>query len=162
MQRVGLKARQLAGQGLADAVIVDYLQKARYQERVRGLTPAQLRGQDVEALKNLAEELGIVVLLASQMTREARSQRRKTRHTIRDTGEADEKANVVITLDREILEIPLRDPGGVLVADGGELSPEVILRVDKNTLGKTGEARLVLNGERFRLADMADERALAA
>jgi len=33
----------------------------------------------------------------------------------------------------------------------------VTLRVDKNTLGKTGEGRLVLNGERFRLADMAVE-----
>ena len=157
MQRVALKARQLAGRGLADAVIVDYLQKARYQEQVRGLTPAQMRGQDVEGLKVLAEELGIVVLLASQLNREAQSQKRKTRFTIRDTGEADEKANIVITLDREILEIPLRDGGGKLVADEGELSPEVTVRVDKNTLGKTGEGRLVLNGERFRLADMAEE-----
>jgi len=155
MGRVALKARQLAGQGLADVVIVDYLQKARYSEAVRGLTPAQMRGQDVETLKVLAEELGIVVLLASQMNRQAASQRRKTRHTIRDTGEADEKANLVITLDREILEIPLRGADGELVADEGELSPEVTLRVDKNTLGKTGEGRLVLNGERFRLADMA-------
>jgi len=154
MQRVGLKARQLAGRGLADVVIVDYLQKARYQETVRGLTPAQMRGQDVEALKVLAEELGIVVILASQLNREAQSQRRKTRFTIRDTGEADEKANIVITLDREILETSLRDDGKV-VADEGELSPEVVVRVDKNTLGKTGEGRLVLNGERFRLADMA-------
>jgi len=157
MQRVALKARQLAGRGLADAVIVDYLQKARYQEAVRGLTPAQMRGQDVEALKVLAEELEIVVLLASQLNREAQKEKRKTRFNIRDTGEADEKANLVITLDREILEIPLRDAAGQLVADEGELSPEVVVRVDKNTLGRTGEGRLVLNGERFRLADMAEE-----
>jgi len=152
MQRVVNKARLLASRGRLDVVIVDYLQKARLQETVRGLTPAQMRGQDVEALKVLAEELGLVVLLASQLNREAVTATHKTRHQIRDTGEADEKANIVITLDREILE---QDLGAIALK--GELSPTVKVRVDKNTLGRTGETRLVLAGPHFDLKDVASQ-----
>jgi len=156
MQRVANKARLLASRGQVDAVVVDYLQKAKLQEWARGQTVAQIRGGDVEALKVLAEELGLVVLLASQLNREALTATYKTRHQIRDTGEADEKGNVVCTLDREILLENWLDPtSGAIVALKGELAPTVRVRVDKNTLGRTGEAKLVLDGPHFDLKDEA-------
>jgi replicative DNA helicase len=154
MTRVASTARQLAAKGQADVVLVDYLQKARLVSR-GGLTPAQVRGQQVETLKVLAEELAIPVLLATQLNRAAWGQARKTRHTIRDTGEADEKANVVILLDREILAEDAKSETGRVVARAGELSPVVKVRTDKNTLGNTGDDTLIMNPARFRILDQA-------
>jgi replicative DNA helicase len=151
--RVVTKARLLAATAGLDVLIVDYLQKVRFSEVVRGLTPAQMRGQDVEALKVLSEELGIVAVVATQLNREAAGQTRKTRHTIRDTGELDEKANVVILLDRDLLSEPLRGTAGEVVAEAGEYSPLVTVRVDKVTLGRPGELHLMADGPRFDFID---------
>jgi replicative DNA helicase len=148
MPMVALKVRQLATRNPVDAVVVDYLQKAAFHQYERGLTPAQMRGQDVETLKILAEELDVPVVLGSQMNRQAQGVEHKTRHQLRDTGEADEKGNIVLILDREILEKDL----GVFKA--GEYSPEVSVRIDKNTLGKTGKTTLILDGPRFKLGDL--------
>jgi replicative DNA helicase len=157
MQRVAATARKLAAQGLADVVMVDYLQKARL-EHGDGLTPAQMRGQQVEALKVLAEQLAVPVLLASQLNRSAFGQARKSRHSIRDTGELDEKANVVILLDRQVLEDDLYDESimpAKMIAEAGQLSPVMRVFIDKNTLGETGDGKLRFDGSRFRLLDIA-------
>jgi replicative DNA helicase len=152
MGRVSSVARQLISRDLVDVIIVDYLQKARLVFH-DGLTTAQVRGQQVETLKVLSEELKIPVLLATQLNRSAREQSRKSRHSIRDTGEADEKANVVILLDREVLQTDLPNERGNVCAKAGEMSPIVKVRTDKNTLGSTGDDRLVMNVERFLILD---------
>lgn len=146
--RAAAQARRMISNNEADVVIVDYLQKAPYREVVKGINPAQMRGQDVEVLKSLAEREQIPVLLLSQMSREATHERRKTGHTIRDTGEALDKANLVITLHRDILDEP-RDGYQV-----GDMSPIVRVRVDKQTLGRTGEGELVVNPRKFLMGDV--------
>ncbi len=154
MARVCAQARVMIRQHGVRVIVIDYLQKARYVEHVRGLTPAQMRGQDVEMVKSLAERERVPAMLLSQLNREANRESRKTRHTIRDTGELDEKANVVITLDRKILDSGGKF-GGQWVA-AGSLSPEVTVRVDKQTLGRTGEVGLVMNPGRYLMAGKAD------
>jgi replicative DNA helicase len=153
-QRVAAKARQLAAKGLCDVGIVDYLQKL-YLMRRRGQNKADDLGDAVEMLKVLAEQLGIPVLLASQFNRGSRGAARKTGDFIRGSGEPHEKANVVITLDREILDAPIYDEAGHKVAEIGQRSPVVQVRVDKNTLGPTGDTQLMMNPERFLILDVA-------
>jgi replicative DNA helicase len=153
-QRVAAKARQLSAKGLCDVGIVDYLQKLYLVHR-RGQNKADAIGDAVEVLKVLAEQLGIPMLLASQFNRAALSAGRKTGDFIRGSGEPHEKANVVITLDREILDAPICDEVGRIVAEVGQRSPVVQVRVDKNTLGPTGDTQLMMNPERFLILDVA-------
>ena len=143
MQRIALKARELASRRRLDAIIVDYLQKIPYTDHVKGLNTAQMRGQDVEIIKSLGEDMGNVVVLGSQLSRQ---------NEIRDTGEALEKCNVSIRLERPLLENG--QLGGVL-AHTGEMGPEVTVTVDKNSLGRTGKAKMILIGPRFLLAGIA-------
>jgi replicative DNA helicase len=147
MQRIALKARELAGRRRLDAVIVDYLQKIPYSDRVKGLNTAQMRGQDVETIKSLAEDMGVVAILGSQLSRQ---------NEIRDTGEALEKCNVSIRLERPLLE---DGAIGGTVVHTGEMGPEVTVTVDKNTLGRTGKAKMLLIGPRFMLGGLTSGRA---
>ena len=157
MGQVAATARKLAARGMADVVIVDYLQKARLLGD-SGMNSAQERGQQVEVLKVVAEQLGMPILLAAQFNRSSWGPSRKSRHMIRGTGEADEKANVVILLDREVLDGPQRDSSGSVVAQAGEMSRVVKITVDKNTLGSTGDDELVLNPVRFLMLDKSRVR----
>ena len=157
MARVVSVASNLFRQDKADIIIVDYLQKAAWRESVRGMNTAQMRGADVEMLKSMAELEGTPVLLMSQMNREAAYQKRKTRHTLRGSGEIDEKANLVITLDRELLEDDVEYPSRTYRA--GEYSPIMTVRVDKQTLGRTGEMKMWMDLPRFSLRDVAIQEA---
>lgn len=147
MERVVSVARSLIRRDKADIIVVDYLQKAAWQQKIKSMNTAQMRGADVETLKSMAEQERVPVMLASQMNREAAHQARKTRHTIRDTGEADDKANLVITLNRNILDDDVVK--GDRTYKSGEYSPMVTVRVDKQTLGRTGELSLWMDAERF-------------
>lgn len=150
-------ARNEIRRGRADVVVVDYLQKAPMWEHTRGMNTAQMRGGDVEALKHLAETENMPVLLMSQMSRASRSMERKTAETLRDSSEIEDKANVVITLNRKIL-----DEGTDGFAEG-DRSPHMRVRVDKNTLGRTGETELYADAKHFQLieserVDLAEDR----
>jgi len=59
---------------------------------------------------------------------------------MRGAGEKSEKANVVVLLARKRTE------------DG--YSPSVDVRVDKNTVGRTGDFQQYMEGEYFRVADI--------
>lgn len=120
-----------------DAVVIDYFQKIAYDRANRfGLTAAQARGQMAEACKNMAESLGLPVLMLSQLNRDGK---------IRDTGELEEKANVLIEIERE------RD------SLTGKYVTEATLKVLKNTMGQVFNTSLGFNGRRYQWADMAME-----
>ncbi|MFH1603028.1 MAG: DnaB-like helicase C-terminal domain-containing protein [Pseudomonadota bacterium] len=146
------KARQLNARGLCDVMIVDYLQKLRLGFR-NGENKADAIGNAVEGIKNGLEQMGIAGLLASQFSRRSNAQSRKTADLIRGSGEVEEKTNIVITLDRDILTSEIRGPQGNIIAYPGERSPQVKVRVDKNTAGPTGDCELVMNGARFLMLD---------
>jgi len=156
-QRIATRMHLLHGKGLCDVAVIDYLQKIRLF-RNRGQNDASAIGDQVEAIKNACEQLGICALVGSQINRQAHEYNRKTEHGIRGSGEVGEKSNLVITLDRAILEAPMLDSAGRIVAGVGQRSPEMIGRVDKNTMGPTGDFKLVMLPERFTISDMATER----
>jgi replicative DNA helicase len=152
MARLAAKAKNMARQGKANIVIVDYLQKAPLKEHVRGMTTAQMRGADAETLKSMAEREKVPVMAGSQVNRAGAKAATVTRAGIRDSGEIDEKSNLVLTMDREILKAQKFFGGRIY--EKGSYSPEVVMRVDKQTLGGTGERKLLMNPARFTIADI--------
>jgi replicative DNA helicase len=160
-RRIANKARQMHAKGLIDVVIVDYLQKMEREQR-RGWNTNDALADCVEVFKVLTEQLDISLLLGSQLNRQSEYAGRKTGVHIRGTGEAHEKANIVLTLDREILESPITDSDGTETAHRGQRSPQMFVRVDKNTYGEMGDTELVMNGARYVITDVWHEAARAA
>lgn len=154
--RIAQTARMLNRRGLCDVCVVDYLQKLRLTYH-QGANKADALGSTVEVLKIAAEKMGIPFVLASQFNRAAMYSDRKTGDFIRGSGEPHEKANLVLTLDRPILDAEVLGPGGRVVARPGERSPVVAVRVDKNTAGATGDVQLIMNAARFLILDQGEE-----
>ena len=95
------KARRLhAEQGL-DLVVVDYLQLMTVDRR------AENRNQEVtqisQSLKNLARELNIPVLVASQLSRavEQRADKRPVLSDLRDSGAIEQDSDVILFIYRD-------------------------------------------------------------
>lgn len=141
VQRITNQARMLHDRGMCDVAIIDYLQKIRrvFQQ---GWNLAQVVGGQVEALKTCGEQLGIPVAVGSQFNRTTKGKAIKTSDDIRDTGELEEKTNIMITLDRPLDETT------------GQRTPIATVRVDKNTNGPTGTSVLAFNGPRYLFADL--------
>jgi replicative DNA helicase len=146
------KARQMHQRGQCDVLIADYFQKFRLAYR-NGQNKADALGNAAEGIKTFLEQAGIPGMVGSQINRRADEFRRKQAKHIKGSGDIEDKANIVITMDRDILDVPVFDDQGVLLANKGDRSPEVRVRVDKNTNGPTGDAELVINGARFLMLD---------
>ena len=144
--------RLLNRRGRCDVAIVDYVQLMPLLSS-RGLNSAQARGQQVQTIKNTVERLGVPTMAASQFNKQAMKRGYKVMDDIRDSGEIAERANLVITLDRERLDSDQRGPQGRIIAKEGSLSPTVNGRVDKNTAGPTGPFNLTMVGHRYLMKD---------
>ena len=131
-----------AGRQPIDVVIVDYFQKLAFDEHNQfKLNSAQARGQQVEAMKILAENLEVPVILMSQFSRAARMQTYRKSDFVRDTGELVERANYVIVLDRKIQEDGSCDPVSKVI-------------VEKNTFGGIYAGHLLFDGARYLWTDL--------
>lgn len=145
MERTVAELRKLQAEGQCDVVVVDYLEKAAASKRqlqMFGSNTYQREADNVEQLKNFAESTGIPVLMITQMSKEGKGQTfdKMDRNSIRGAGEKSEKANLVVMLKRE------------RVADG--YSNEIEVLVDKNTMGRTGTFKQVMQPEYFRVGDL--------
>lgn len=76
-------------------VVVDFLQLLNFNTTRRDLTTEQLMGQASRTLKNLADRLGLCVVLLSQINR-SQSNMRPSLAVIRDSGQIAEAADMVI------------------------------------------------------------------
>jgi replicative DNA helicase len=131
------------GRGLADVVIVDYLQKLSLGLR-RGENKADAIGNSIEGQKNSAEQLGIPWILGSQLSYEGH---------LRGSKEIEDKSNIVLFLERPILTVPACDEAGQVIADIGQRTPQTTVHIIKNTAGPTGKTELVMNAARFLMLD---------
>ena len=148
------KARELNAKGLCDVMVVDYFQKVRIW-RPQGASTNDGLADIAEVLKNCCEMLGIAGMAGSQINRRAEEAARVTAAHLRGSGEIGEKANIVITLDRDILTKP--QMVGKRVHEIGERSPLMNVRIDKNTMGPTGDCQLVIQGERFWIKELSHQ-----
>ncbi len=95
------KARRLKSQYGAGLILVDYLQL------VQGPRSVENRQQEISAisrsLKSLAKELGIPIIVASQLSRaiEKRESRRPILSDLRESGAIEQDADVVMFIHRQ-------------------------------------------------------------
>lgn len=108
-----------------DFIFVDYLQivTSEYKNRTEAVTNISIR------LTNLAKNLGIVVFVLAQLSREAERDRdtRPQLHHLKDSGQTEQDARIVIGLYRESYYDPEKN----------DTSTEVIFM--KNSEGSTGK-----------------------
>jgi len=144
MDRTVQELKRLKSENQCDVVLLDYLEKnaaSRRQLQMFGSNTYQREADNVEQIKNFAEstETPIVMLTQMSKTGKARDIDDLDRTAIRGAGEKTEKANVVVLLQRDRVE------------DG--YSQQVNVRVDKNTVGATGQFAQWMEPEFFRVHD---------
>ena len=134
------RARRLQMEHKIKLLIVDYLQLARsrnLENRVQEVSEIS------QALKNLARELDIPILVTSQLSRavEARGEPRPQLSDLRESGSIEQDADIVMFLYRE-------DP---------EDKENINLFVAKHRNGPTGEFPMFFRGDRTKFYER-DER----
>lgn len=139
------KARRLHLEHNLSLLIVDYLQLVdpgkHYDNRVQEVSIVS------QALKNLARELNIPVLAASQLSRavEHRGERKPQLADLRESGAIEQDADVVMFIYRPDVEIVSSTiPTKLLIA--------------KHRNGPTGEIDLMFKGDRIRFYNSDSKR----
>jgi len=148
MERTVNRLKQLKVDGKCDVVIIDYLEKAApndTQKKLYGSNLYQREADNVERLKNFAENTETPVLMLAQMNKSNKTggMDKVDRTGVRGAGEKTEKANLVVLLNREWDEIKKT------------YSPLVDVRVDKNTLGPTSAFSQFMKPESFQIHDLS-------
>lgn len=130
---IAAKARMLQRQHGVKVIVIDYLQLCASGR------PTESRHHQIEelsrGLKNLARDLGITIVLLSQLNREVekRASGRAVLSDLKESGAIEEDADVVILLNN------IGDPR----PDGSRL---IACDVPKNRQGRTGELALRFDG----------------
>jgi replicative DNA helicase len=125
----GLCYREKAGEGL-DLVVIDYLGKIA-DKRVSGMTQNDHIGHIVGTLQNLSKEVEVPILLLCQLSRavEARRPQIPGPSDLRDSGNTEQDADIVMFIYRE--EIYTRKRPG-----------EADILISKNRDGEPGACTL--------------------
>jgi len=120
--------------------VIDYLQLMRGT----GDTRAQEVGSVSRGLKALAKELNVPVIALAQLNRatESRPDRRPTLADLRDSGEIEQDADIVIMLHRESFQ-----------REAPEWANLAEMLIRKNRNGPTGDCLLAINGALMRFSD---------
>jgi len=145
-------------EGVCQAVVFDYLDKvqpSRGQAKLFGDNTWERQAADMEALKTFAEKSNIPVFTATQGNKSMQAGGTQTRQAIQGSGQKSQKAQLVIILTRDIVgEGGLYDSENVLIAEAGEYSPIVNVRIDKQNRGKTGSIKQFIVGKFFTVRDI--------
>ena len=142
------KARRLKAEHGLDLIIIDYIQlmqgRGRFENRVTEVASIS-RG-----LKGLAKELGVPVVVLSQLSRapEQRPNKRPQLSDLRESGALEQDADVVIMIFREDMYEATEENQGVA---------ELIIAKQRN--GPTGTARLAFIREYTRFENLERGRA---
>jgi len=134
------KARRIQRTHGLGLIVIDYLQLMRGT----GDNRAQEVGSVSRGLKALAKELRVPVIALAQLNRatESRPDRRPTLADLRDSGEIEQDADIVVMLHRESMH-----------RDAPEWAGLAELLIRKNRNGPTGECLLEIDGPRMRFYD---------
>jgi replicative DNA helicase len=152
-------------EGVCQAVCFDYLDKvqpSRSQEKLFGSNTWERQSADVEALKVFAEKHHVPVVTATQGNKAMQEIGAiQTRRNISGSGGKTQKAQLVIILTRDLVGSEgLRTEAGVPIAEAGEYSPFVNVRIDKQNRGKTGVTiTQYLVGKYFDIRDIIRSKA---
>jgi replicative DNA helicase len=135
------KARRLQLEHNVGLLIVDYLQLVdpgrKYESRVQEVSVVS------QSLKNLARELSLPVLAASQLSRavEHRGEKKPQLADLRESGAIEQDADVVFFIYRPDAE-----------STGPNISTKLLIAKHRN--GPTGEIDLLFRGDRIRFMNI--------
>lgn len=157
-----LEAR--VAEGVCDCVVFDYLDKvqpSRGQATFFGGNAWERQANDMEQLKVFAERCKVPVLTATQGNKTMQQQgQTQTRQAIQGSGQKSHKAQLVIILTRDLVGPDgLRDRNGAIIAEAGEYSPLVNVRIDKQNRGRTSAFQQFLVGRFFDVRDIQQSSA---
>lgn len=124
-----------------DVIVIDYLQLIRSDTFYRGNRVAEV-GAISKAIKALAMELNIPIILLSQLNRasEGRETREPSMSELRESGDIEQDASVIILLWNMSEED--RSKKGC--------------KVEKNRQGETGKMELRFDGDKMRFKDAGE------
>jgi len=150
-ERTTAELRKLRADGLCEIAIIDYLEKtapSTRQLRMYGTNHFQREADNVEQLKTLGESLDMPILMLAQMSKAGKTTAADSldRTGMRGAGEKSERANVVVLLHREYQN------------DETGYSPTVNVRIDKNTIGRTGAFQQYMEAKYVRVTDTVEVR----
>lgn len=143
------KARRLKAKHGLSILIVDYIQLMTAPASKRGFENRTLElGALSRALKGLAKELDIPVVVLSQLSRapEARKDHRPMLSDLRESGALEQDADVVLFIYRDEVYNPQTDDAGIA---------ELIIAKQRN--GPTGPVKLAFLREQTRFANLAQQ-----
>ena len=135
------KSRQLNSEKKIDMIVIDYLQIMKYD---KGREISEL-GNITRELKYLSKELGIPVILLSQLSRnvESRENKRPFMSDLRSSGEIEQDADIIIMVYRDEYYDPDSEDKGLA---------ELI--VSKNRMGQIGFVKCEFHGQYSKFQDM--------
>ncbi len=125
VRKIKSKCRKLKRQGKLGMVVIDYLQLCNGTEATGGKNG--LREQEIaficRAMKNLSKELHVPVLLLSQLNRDVEKRANKEPNTadLRESGEIEQSADIIIFVYRPEMYGILQDEAGMSTAGQAQL-----------------------------------------
>ena len=144
-----------------DAIIIDYVQKVSptaAQAQAGRYDIVRWGPMAMEDLKNYCERTETYSLVLSQITAEGKRSE-PSMNDIRWWKELSEKANMGIIAWREVADEGER-VNGQMVTNPGSKSIYVHVKVEKNTMGRTGRLpNQQIHGARFRILDIEKDSA---
>lgn len=102
VSQIAAKARRLKRRKGLDYIVIDYLQLIKSANRYQGNRVLEI-GEITASLKRLAKELQVPIILLSQLNRmvEAREDKRPTMADLRESGNIEQDADLIVMLYRE-------------------------------------------------------------
>jgi replicative DNA helicase len=139
---IGANAKRMQRRSGLDLVVIDYLGLMDF-EYVRGQSKANEIAAATKALKQLARDLKVPVVVLCQLSRDpAKAGERPRLHHLRDSGAIEQDADTVVMLHRE------GDP--IQSVETAILD----VYVEKQRNGPLGNVKLAHFKKNFRLADL--------
>lgn len=123
-----------------DVIIIDYLQLIKPEGRYRGNRFAEV-GEISHSLKAIATDLGIPVIVLSQLNRASvgREDKEPTMSELRESGDIEQDASVII-----------------LLWNLDEEGKKKGCKIEKNRQGKTGTVKMEFNGDLMKFVELTD------
>jgi replicative DNA helicase len=145
VNQIRAKAKRIRRQHGLDLVVIDYLGLMTG----KGDNRTQEIGSISRGLKNLAKELNVPIIALAQLNRgvEARQDKRPIMSDLRDSGEVEQDADIVLMLHREEIYNDSDEFIGIV---------EALLRKNRN--GPTGDMDLRFEKEISKLTDYTGPR----
>ena len=145
--------QKLIDEGECDCVALDYIDKCqpdRRQLQLFGNNQYLREGDDMNRFKDFCERNHIPGFTATQGNKSMQDQGKvQTRQGIDGSGKKSQRAQLVIIITR-----PIVGPGGLIdngekIAEEGDYSPVVTLRIDKQNRGANKTFHQIFIGEMF-------------